>query len=250
MAGHSKWANIKRRKGAQDAKRGKLFTKLIKEITVAARMGGGDIETNPRLRLAIDKAKAVSMPKDNIQRAVDKGSGNVDMADFDELVMEGYGPGGAAVLVEVLTDNRNRSASEIRFAFNKGSGNLGTSGCVAYLFNRKGVITGPAEGVDEDDLMMVALDAGAEDFSIEGEGWEVVSSLEDFAAVRDALEASDLEVESADLSYIPDTQVTLEGKDAEQFLRLLDLLDDCDDVQNVHHNADISDEELERIAGE
>ncbi len=249
MAGHSKWANIKRRKGAQDAKRGKLFTKLIKEITVAAKMGGGDIEANPRLRLAVDKAKAASMPKDNIARAIAKGSGDVDMADYQELIMEGYGPGGAAVLCEVLTDNRNRSASEIRFAFNKGGGNLGTSGCVAYMFNRKGLISGPAEGVDEDELMMAALEAGAEDVSVEGDTWEIITGLEDFAAVRDAMEASPFAVEAAELSYLPDTEVALTGKQAEQFMRLLDLLDDCDDVQSVHHNAAISDEELERLGG-
>jgi len=246
VAGHSKWANIKRRKGAQDAKRGKLFTKLIKEITVAAQMGGGDIDANPRLRLAVDKAKGASMPKDNIARAVAKGSGNVDMADYHEFNMEGYGPGGVAVILEVLTDNRNRSAAEIRFAFNKGNGNLGTSGCVAYMFKRMGVIAGPSEGVDEDELMMAALEAGADDVTVEGEGWEVTAELDAFAGARDALQA-DFTVESAELSYLPDNTVTLEGAKAEQFMRMLDLLEDCDDVQNVHHNADISEDELTRI---
>jgi len=246
VAGHSKWANIKRRKGAQDAKRGKLFTKLIKEITVAAQMGGGDIDANPRLRLAVDKAKGASMPKDNIARAIAKGSGDVNMAEYQEFNMEGYGPGGVAVLLEVLTDNRNRSAAEVRFAFNKGNGNLGTSGCVAYMFNRKGVVSGPMEGVDEDELMMAALEAGADDATVEEESWEVVAELEAFTTVRDALEA-DFTVESAELSYLPDNTVALEGKDAEQFMRMLDLLEDCDDVQNVHHNADISEDELNRI---
>ena len=249
MAGHSKWANIKRRKGAQDAIRGKLFTKLIKEIMVAAKMGGGDIDANPRLRLAVDKAKANSMPRDNIKRAIDKATGNVDTANYEELMMEGYGPGGVAVLLEILTDNRNRTASEVRFAFTKGNGNLGTSGCVAYMFNRKGVILIPTEGAEEDDVMMAALDAGAEDITEDEGQWEIQCTADDFMAVHDALKDAEIETSSAELRYVPDLSVDLAGQEAEQFVRLLDLLEDCDDVQEVHHNADISAEELARIVG-
>lgn len=249
MAGHSKWANIKRRKGAQDAIRGKLFTKLIKEIMVAAKMGGGDLDANPRLRLAVDKAKANSMPRDNIKRAIDKATGNVDTASYEELMMEGYGPGGVAVLLEILTDNRNRTASEVRFAFTKGNGNLGTSGCVSYMFNRKGVILIPTEGADEDEVMMTALEAGAEDITEDDGQWEVQCTADEFMAVHDALKEAEIATSSADLRYVPDLSVTLEGTEAEQFMRLLELLEDCDDVQEVHHNADISAEELTRIVG-
>ncbi len=249
MAGHSKWANIKRRKGAQDAVRGKLFTKLIKEIMVAAKMGGGDIEANPRLRLAVDKAKSNSMPRDNIKRAIDKATGNVNTADYEELLMEGYGPGGVAIMLEILTDNRNRTASEVRFSFTKGNGNLGTTGCVAYMFNRKGILLVPIAGTTEEDLMMLALEAGAEDIEEDEEAWEIQCELEDFMAVKDAVSAAGITVSSADLRYIPDLMVDIEGKEAEQFMRLLDLLEDCDDVQEIHHNAEISAEELARIVG-
>ena len=250
MAGHSKWANIKRRKGAQDAIRGKLFTKLIKEIMVAAKMGGGDLDANPRLRLAVDKAKANSMPRDNIKRAIDKATGNVDTANYEELIMEGYGPGGVAVMLEVLTDNRNRTASEVRFAFTKGNGNLGTSGCVSYMFNRKGVLLVPCESVDEDSIMMTALEAGAEDISEDDETWEILSSTDEFITVKDAIEGAGIEPISAELRYLPDLSVELTGSEAEQFMRLIELLEDCDDVQEVHHNADISAEELTRLVGE
>jgi YebC/PmpR family DNA-binding regulatory protein len=249
LAGHSKWANIKRRKGAQDAVRGKLFTKLIKEIMVAAKMGGGDLEANPRLRLAVDKAKANSMPRDNIKRAIDKATGNVDTATYEELLMEGYGPGGVAVMLEVLTDNRNRTASEVRFAFTKGNGNLGTSGCVAYMFQRKGILLIPRESTDEDALMMAALEAGAEDIGEDEDCWEVLCAIDALMAVKDGLTEEGMEPTSAELRYIPDLMVDLEGSEAEQFVRLLDLLEDCDDVQEVHHNADISAEELTRIVG-
>ncbi len=247
MAGHSKWANIKRRKGAQDAARGKRFTKLIKEIMVAARLGGGDESANPRLRLAIEKARAASMPKDNIKRAIDKATGNLEGADYEEYKLEGYGPGGIAVLVEVMTDNRNRAAAEIRHAFNKSDGNLGTSGCVAYMFQKKGVMV--FEAVDEDELLMAALDAGAEDVQADGEAFEVTTEPTEYLSVKDALRTAGLEPGSAELSYVPDNRVEVAGKDAESVLRLLDLLEDCDDVQAVHHNADISDEELGRILG-
>jgi YebC/PmpR family DNA-binding regulatory protein len=245
MAGHSKWANIKRRKGAQDVARGKLFTKLIKEITVAARMGGGDLDANPRLRLAVDKAKSNSMPKDNITRAIAKGSGDLDMAHYEELTMEGYGPGGVAILLEILTDNRNRTAGEVRHSFTKGNGNLGTNGCVSYQFHRKGVIV--IEGANEDELMVDALEAGAEDLQQEGEDWEVITSPEAFEEARTALAAASYTVSSAELTLLPENSVCLTGNEAEQFIRLVDLLEDCDDVQEVHHNADIAAEELERI---
>jgi YebC/PmpR family DNA-binding regulatory protein len=249
MAGHSKWANIKRRKGAQDAVRGKLFTKLIKEIMVAASMGGGDLEANPRLRLAVDTAKSNSMPRDNIKRAIDKATGNVDTANYEEIIMEGYGPGGVAIMLEILTDNRNRTASEVRFAFTKGKGNLGTSGCVAYMFNRKGILLVPAADTTEEDIMMVALEAGAEDIAEDEDCWEIQCDLDEFMAVKDAVSAAGITPSSADLRYIPDLMVEIEGKEAEQFMRLLDLLEDCDDVQEVHHNAEISTEELARIVG-
>ena len=250
MAGHSKWANIKRRKGAQDAIRGKLFTKLIKEIMVAARMGGGDLDANPRLRLAVDKAKANSMPRDNIKRAIDKATGNVDTASYEELIMEGYGPGGVAVMLEILTDNRNRTASEVRFAFTKGNGNLGTTGCVSYMFHRKGILLVPCESTDEDSVMMTALEAGAEDISEDDDTWEIVSGPDEFMTVKDALTEAGIQTTSAELRYLPDLNVDLVGKEAEQFMRLIDLLEDCDDVQEVHHNADISAEELARLVGE
>lgn len=249
MAGHSKWANIKRRKGAQDVVRGKLFTKLIKEIMVAAKMGGGDLEANPRLRLAVDKAKSNSMPRDNIKRAIDKAVGNVDTDNYEEFLMEGYGPGGVAVLLEILTDNRNRTASEVRFAFTKGNGNLGTSGCVAYMFNRKGVLLIPGEGTTEEDITMAALEAGAEDISQDGDQWEIQSGIEEFLGITEAISAAGFTTSTAELRYIPDLMVDLEGSDADQFVRLLDLLEDCDDVQEIHHNAEISDEELARIVG-
>jgi YebC/PmpR family DNA-binding regulatory protein len=247
MAGHSKWANIKRRKGAQDAKRGKLFTKLIKEITVAARMGGGDIDANPRLRLAVDKARSNSMPKDNIKRAIAKGAGDVDTDLYQELTYEGYAPGGVAVMVEALTDNVNRTVSEVRHAFNKGNGNMGNAGCVGYMFKQQGIITGDAEGVDEDALMEVALEAGADDVDLEDGSWEVIAEVPSFPGVRDALEAAGYTPASAELSYIPDNRVEISGAAVDHFMRLIDLLEELDDVQEVHHNAEISDADLERF---
>jgi len=247
MAGHSKWANIKRRKGAQDAKRGKLFTKLIKEIMVAAKMGGGDPDANPRLRLAIDKAKGQSMPKDNIQRAIDKATGELGGANVEEFNMEGYGPGGVAVLIEVMTDNRNRTAAEVRHAFNKCGGNLGTTGCVSYMFHRKGLLL--FDEADEDELMMAALEAGAEDLSAEDGGFEVTTEPTEFIAVKDALTQAGFASSSGELTYVPENRTDIDGENAENFLKMIDLLEDLDDVQNVHHNADISDDELTRILG-
>ena len=247
MAGHSKWANIKRRKGAQDAKRGKLFTKLIKEIMVAAKMGGGDTDANPRLRLAVEKAKAQSMPKDNIARAIAKGSGELGGENVEEFNMEGYGPGGVAILIEVMTDNRNRTAAEVRHAFSRNGGNLGTSGCVSYMFNKKGVLV--FQGVDEDELMMAALDAGADDLANEDGSFEVTTDPTEFMAVKDALAEAGFPTDDAELTYIPETRTDLEGDHAETFLKMIDAFEELDDVQSVHHNADISEDELNRILG-
>ncbi|MFP4475578.1 MAG: YebC/PmpR family DNA-binding transcriptional regulator [Desulfatibacillaceae bacterium] len=245
MSGHNKWSTIKHKKGAADAKRGKIFSKLIKEITVAARMGGGDPEGNPRLRTAVAAAKAENMPKDNIERAIKKGTGELEGASYEEFVYEGYGPGGAALLVHSLTDNKNRAAAEVRHVFNKGGGSLGEAGCVAWMFDKKGLIVVPRENTDEDTLMEVALDAGAEDVKDEGDTFEVVTALEDFEAVRQAVEASEIVYESAEITMLPQNMVRVEGKEAEQMVRLLQNLDDCDDVQNVYTNADIPDEAMD-----
>ncbi len=247
MAGHSKWANIKRRKGAQDAARGKLFTKLIREITTAARMGGPDPDANPRLRTAIDKARSNSMPRDNIKRAIDKGAGNLDGDDYEEIRFEGYGAGGVAVIVECLTDNRNRAAGDVRHAFTKNGGNLGTTGCVGYMFNKKGIIRVPAEGVDEDELMMAALDAGAEDLTLEEDHFEIVTEVGEFddcvAAVKDA----GFTVAESELTFLADNDASVEGKQARAVLKMVDMLEDLDDVQNVYTNADIDDATLAEL---
>lgn len=248
MAGHSKWANIKHRKGAQDAKRGKIFTKLIKEITVAAKLGGGDLDANPRLRTAVDKAKAGNMPKDTIERAIKKGCGDLDGVNYEEGSFEGYGPGGAAVIVEFMTDNRTRTVADVRFIFNKHNGSLGVSGSVAFLFDRKGLIVFDKEQ-DFDTLFEVALEAGAEDVKDEGDGYEIITDPTAFIEVRDALAAQGLEWQSAEVTMIPQTTVQLEGKQAEQMLKLMDKLEDNDDVQNVYANFDISEEELANFMG-
>ena len=242
MAGHSKWANIKRRKGAQDAVRGKLFTKLIKEIMVAAKMGGGDVDANPRLRLAIDKAKSNSMPRATIERAVLKGSGELKGDNYENLVYEGYGPGGVAILVECLTDNRNRTASEVRSAFSKGGGNLGASGSVSYMFHTKGSFTIPKSAGDEETVMMVALDGGAEDVTDDGDVWSVISEMADYDSCKKALEGLEAEALTAQLTKIPENQVALELDEAKKLLALLQRLEDCDDVQETHTNADFSEE--------
>ena len=247
MAGHSKWSNIKHRKAAQDAKRGKIFTKLIREITVSAREGGGDPETNPRLRAAIDKALSNNMKRDTIDTAVKRGSGDLEGDNLDELTYEGYGPNGVAVLLECMTDNRNRTVSDVRHAFTKFGGNLGTDGSVAYLFNKKGVISYPAE-VTEEQLMEPALEAGAEDLiTYEGNGIDVMTSPENFGSVKDALDEKGLEASNAEVTQVPDTRVDLDEESARTFLKLLDALEDLDDVQNVYHNADISDEIIARL---
>lgn len=248
MAGHSKWANIKHRKGAQDAKRGKVFTKLIKEITVAAKLGGPDLEANPRLRTAVDKAKAGNMPKDTIERAIKKGSGDLDGVNYEEGTFEGYGPGGAAVIVEFMTDNRTRTVADVRHIFNKHNGSLGVSGSVAFLFDRKGLIVFDQEQ-DFDTLFETALEAGAEDVKDEGDGYEIITDPANFIEVRDALEAKGLQWQSAEVTMIPQTTVQLEGKQAEQMLKMMDKLEDNDDVQNVYANFDIAEEELANFMG-
>jgi len=248
MAGHSKWANIRHRKSAQDAKRGKIFTKLIRELTVAARLGGADPAANPRLRAAIDKALSHNMPKDTIQRAINKGSGAGDDGNYEQVRYEGYGPGGVAVMVDCLTDNRNRTVAEVRHAFTKAGGNLGTDGSVAYLFTKAGVINFPA-GSDEDAIMEVALEAGAEDVITHDDGSiEVVTAPADFEAVKQALETAGLVPESAEVTMRASTTVSLNAADAEKMIRLLERLEDLDDVQQVYSNADISEDVLAKIA--
>jgi YebC/PmpR family DNA-binding regulatory protein len=242
MAGHSKWANIKHRKGAMDAKRGKIFTRLIKEITVSARIGGGDINSNPRLRSAVAAAKAENMPKDNIERGIKKGTGELEGVSYEEIIYEGYGPGGTAVLIESLTDNRVRAVADIRYIFGKCGGNLGENGCVNYLFDKKGYLEINKDGVDEDALMEVALEAGAEDVKEEESTFEVITDPSDFDAVKEAIDAAGIAVNMSEVTMLPQTYANLEGKQAEQMLRLMEMLDDCDDVQKVYTNADIPEE--------
>jgi YebC/PmpR family DNA-binding regulatory protein len=248
MAGHSKWANIRFRKGAQDAKRGKLFTKLIREITVAARAGGGDPDANPRLRQAMEKARANSMPKDNIERAVKRGTGELEGASYEEIRYEGYGPGGVAVMVDTMTDNRNRTVAEVRHAFSKFGGNLGADGSVGYLFNQVGLVSFPA-GTDEDQVMEVAIEAGAEDVLVDEEGAiEVLTDPQDFETVRVAIQAADLEPEQAEITMRASTTTVLTEKEAGSMFKLLEMLDELDDVQQVYSNADISEDILDKIA--
>jgi YebC/PmpR family DNA-binding regulatory protein len=249
MAGHSKWAGIKHKKAIVDARRGKLFTKLARAITVAAKEGGGDVDGNPALALAVQKAKDASMPKDNIERAIAKGTGaGADAEALEAVMYEGYGPGGVALLVEATTDNRNRTGSEIRHAFNKHGGNLGEPGSVAYLFDKKGVIVVDAERYGEDDLM-VAIDAGAEDIGLDDDVFEITSEPGDLAAVRAALDAAGIEVESAEVAQLPKSRVPLEEDGAVKLMRLVDALEDQDDVDAVHANFDVDAEILERVAG-
>ena len=247
MAGHSKWANIQHRKGAQDKKRGKLFTKLIREITVAARMGGGDPESNPRLRLAIEKARGQSMPKDNIARALKRGSGNSEGDDYQEIRYEGYGPGGVAVLVDCMTDNRNRTVAEVRHAFTKFGGNLGADGSVAYLFNHVGQLSFPA-GSNEESIMEAALDAGAEDIvSNEDGSVDVLTDPAGFENVCEQMRASGFEADESEVTMRAVTSAVLGEKEASSMIKLLEMLEDLDDVQNVYSNADIPDEILARL---
>ncbi|MBW2618652.1 MAG: YebC/PmpR family DNA-binding transcriptional regulator [Deltaproteobacteria bacterium] len=241
MSGHSKWSTIKRKKGAADAKRGKIFTRLIKEISVAARMGGGDPDGNPRLRTAIANAKAQNMPKENIDRAIKKGTGELEGVTYEEVTYEGYGPAGVAVMVEALTDNKNRTVSALRFIFNKYSGSLAASGSVGYLFSRQGLITFFKDEIDEDQLMEAALEAGADDIRDEGPIFEVLCGPAEMEATRQALEAGGLAPESAELAMVPSSMVAVEGKEAIGLMRLLEALEENEDVQNVWINCDLPD---------
>ncbi|MCM8857286.1 MAG: YebC/PmpR family DNA-binding transcriptional regulator [Candidatus Thiodiazotropha sp.] len=248
MAGHSKWANIKHKKAANDKKRGKIWTKLIREITVAARIGGGEIGSNPRLRLAVDKGIGANMPKDTIERAIKRGAGGAEGDNYDEIRYEGYGAGGTAVMVDCMTDNRNRTASEVRHAFSKLGGNLGTDGSVSYLFNKQGMINF-AGGADEDAVMEAAVEAGADDVVTNEDGSiDVVSTPESFSQVKDALLAAGLTPDNDEITYTASTNAVLDESDADKLLRMIDMLEDLDDVQNVYTNAEISDEILDTIS--
>jgi len=242
MSGHSKWSSIKHKKAATDAKRGKIFTKLIKEITVAARLGGGDQEANPRLRSAIQAAKSENMPKDNVERAIKKGTGELEGVNYEEIIYEGYGPGGAAVLVESLTDNKNRTVADIRSIFGKNGGNLGENGCVAWMFDKKGYIAVDSKSVDEETLMEAALEAGAEDIKEDNGNFEVITAPGDFETVKEAIDKASIACIDAEVTMLPQTTTNLSGKEAEQMIRLIEMLEDCDDVQKVYNNADIPDE--------
>ncbi len=244
MSGHSKWSTIKRKKGAADAKRGKIFTKLIREISTAARLAGGELDSNPRLRLVVDRAKAANMPKDNIERAIQKGLGYVEGARYEEGLYEGYGPGGVAILLETLSDNKNRTVGEVRHTLTKHGGSLGSSGSVAYLFQKKGVITFASDQLDVDALMELALESGAEDVVESEDSVDVLSSPADFEAVRNAISAAGLVAANAEISMEPSTTVKLVGEEAASMLRLLDALEDLDDIQNVYANFEISSEEM------
>lgn len=248
MAGHSKWANIQHRKGKQDAKRGKLFTKLIREVTIAAKLGGGDPDANPRLRAAIDTAKSLSMPKDTIERAVSRGAGDSESDNVEELRYEGYGPGGVAVLVETMTDNKNRTVSEVRHAFSKHGGNLGTDGSVAYLFTKVGLISF-SDSLDEDAVMEAALEGGAEDIVTNADGSiDVITEPDSFVDAKDALLAGGFEPENAEITMRASTSCDLDKKGAESMLKLLDVLEDLDDVQKVYSNAEIPDDILAELS--
>ncbi|RLB56451.1 MAG: YebC/PmpR family DNA-binding transcriptional regulator [Deltaproteobacteria bacterium] len=250
MSGHSKWSTIKHKKAAQDAKRGKIFTRLIKEITIAARLGGGNPEHNPRLRSAIAEAKSNNMPNNNIERAIKKGTGELEGVSYEEVTYEGYGPGGVAMMVEVITDNKNRTTSEIRKIFSKSNGNLGENGCVAWMFEAKGFIVVKKESTSEEQLMDVALEAGAEDIQEEDDTFEITTQPASFSAVREALEAASIPVESARLDKVPQNTVAVSGKEAEQVLRLAEALEEHDDVQNVYANFDIDQETMAALARE
>jgi YebC/PmpR family DNA-binding regulatory protein len=249
MSGHSKWATIKHKKGALDAKRGKIFTRLIKEITVAAKAGGGDPDGNPRLRSAILAAKAENMPQDNIKRAIQRGTGELEGASYEEISFEGYGPGGVAVIVDTLTDNRNRTVSEVRFAFSKNGGNLGESGSVRFMFSKKGVIAIEKHEASEEKLMDIVLEHGGEDLNDEGENWKIITDPGSYDAVLGAVKAAKIPTVMSEVTMVASTYTKLEGNGANQMLRLLDALEDLDDVQNVYSNFDMDAEQMEAAAG-
>lgn len=248
MAGHSKWANIQHRKKGQDAKRGKLFTKLIREITVAARLGGADLDSNPRLRAIVDKSLRANMTRDTVERAIKRGAGNTDGESFDEIRYEGYGPNGVAVMVDCLTDNRNRTVAEVRHAFTKAGGNLGTDGSVAYLFSQLGIMSFPA-GSDEEAILEAALEAGAEDVEVNDDGSiDVITSVDDFMDVKDAMVAAGFDPDMAEITMKASTSVDMGVEEAEKVMRLVDMLEDLDDVQNVYSNSEFSDEVMAQLA--
>jgi YebC/PmpR family DNA-binding regulatory protein len=245
MSGHSKWHTIKHKKGAADAKRGKIFTRLIKELTVAARAGGGDVDMNPRLRTIVAEAKANNMPRENIERAIRRGTGEEPGVSYEEIMYEGYGPGGVAMLIQTLTDNKNRTVGEIRFLLGKWNGNLAAENSVAWMFSRKGQIFVEKGKVDEDRLLSAALDAGADDMSDDDSAWEIVTTPETFEAVRDAVKALGIEPANAAIAMVPQNYIKITGKDASQMMKLMEALDDHDDVQNVWANFDIEEKEIE-----
>lgn len=248
MSGHSKWASIKHKKAAQDTKRGKAFTKIIRELSIAARMDGGDPDINPRLRKAIADAKAVNMPADNIKRAILKGTGQLEGTTYEEIHYEGYGPGGVAIYIDVLTDNKNRTVSEIRHIFSRNNGNIGESGCVGWMFSRKGYIVVEKSKAKEDDLLEVVLEAGAEDLREDGSNYEIFTEPEDYEAVINALKENKIDLAASNLGYIPNNYVKVEGKQAQQLLRLMEELEDHDDVQNVWANFDIDEGEIAKFS--
>lgn len=242
MSGHSKWSSIRHKKGAADARRGKVFTKLIKEITVAARFGGGDPAANPRLRSAVLAAKSENMPKDNIERAIKKGTGELEGVSYEESIYEGYGPGGAAVLVESLTDNKKRAVADIRHIFSRNGGSLGETGCVSWMFQKKGYIIVEKTAADEEFIMETAIEAGAEDVREDDGNFEIITDLQNFELVKGAIDKTSIPAVSAEITMLPQTYVNLEGKDAEQMMKMMENLEDCDDVQKVYTNADIPEE--------
>ena len=250
MSGHSKWATIKRSKGKTDAARGKLFNRLIREITVAARMGGGEIESNPRLRSAVSSARTANMPGKNIDNAILKGTGQLEGVSYEEISFEGYGPGGIAIVIECLTDNRNRAVSEVRHALTKHGGNLGQTNSVAWMFKSKGIIRVPKDAMPEDRLMEIVLDAGAEDLSLQEDEFEITTAFDTFEAVRQALEKANVKPSAAEISKVADNPVTVEGENAAKVARLLEALDELDDTQNVYTNADMSEETMEELGKE
>ena len=249
MSGHSKWATIKHKKGALDAKRGKIFTRLIREITISAKSGGGDPDGNPRLRTAILAAKAENMPQENIKRAIQRGTGELEGVNYEEITFEGYGPGGVAIIVDVLTDNRNRAVSEIRHAFSKNGGNLGESGSVRFMFHKKGLIAVEKDAASEEQLMDIVLEHGGEDLNDEGDTWEIVSDPADHEKVAAAVKAANIPTVICEVTMVASTYTKLEGKEANQMIRLLEVLEDCDDTQNVYSNFDMDAEQMEAAAG-